>query len=47
MFMIERSRDGDELKETFKVLGSTGNVCLHLIMKDLILKIYTGLYNNS
>ncbi|KAK0462400.1 uncharacterized protein EV420DRAFT_1524548 [Desarmillaria tabescens] len=25
-FMIDRERDGDELKETFKVLGSTGNV---------------------
>lgn len=25
--MIDRSRDGDELKETFSVLGSTGNVC--------------------
>lgn len=24
--MIDRERDGDELKETFKVLGSTGNV---------------------
>ncbi|KAK0213389.1 hypothetical protein DFS33DRAFT_121896 [Desarmillaria ectypa] len=25
-FMIDRERDGDDLKETFKVLGSTGNV---------------------
>ncbi|KAK0448525.1 hypothetical protein EV421DRAFT_1782786 [Armillaria borealis] len=25
-FMIDRERDGDELKETFRVLGSTGNV---------------------
>ncbi|KAK0194810.1 hypothetical protein F5146DRAFT_923008 [Armillaria mellea] len=25
-FMIDRERDSDELKETFKVLGSTGNV---------------------
>jgi hypothetical protein len=25
-YMIDRSREGDELKETFKVLGSTGNV---------------------
>lgn len=28
-FMIDRKREGDELKEEFKVLGSTGNVrCL-------------------
>ena len=27
--MIDRKREGDELKEEFKVLGSTGNVrCL-------------------
>ncbi|KAK7694044.1 hypothetical protein QCA50_003620 [Cerrena zonata] len=26
MYMIDRSRNGDELKETFSVLGSTGNV---------------------
>ena len=24
--MIERNRSGDELRETFSVLGSTGNV---------------------
>ena len=28
-FMIDRRREGDELREEFKVLGSTGNVrCL-------------------
>lgn len=26
-FMVERSRNGDELREQFNVLGSTGNVC--------------------
>lgn len=25
-FMIDRKREGDELSEEFKVLGSTGNV---------------------
>jgi hypothetical protein len=25
-FMVARTREGDELREEFKVLGSTGNV---------------------
>lgn len=27
-FLIDRERNGDELREVFKVLGSTGNVCI-------------------
>jgi hypothetical protein len=30
--MIDRNRSGDELRETFSVLGSTGNVGIDEIM---------------
>ena len=26
-FMVDRKREGNELREEFSVLGSTGNVC--------------------
>lgn len=29
-FMVDRTRNGDELKEEFDVLGSTGNVSMSL-----------------
>jgi len=29
-FLIARERSGEQLREVFKVLGSTGNVCAFL-----------------
>ncbi|KAK2463824.1 hypothetical protein APHAL10511_004129 [Amanita phalloides] len=34
LFMIDRSREGEELRETFSVLGSTGNV--YTVVIDLV-----------
>ena len=36
--MVDRTRVGEELREEFKVLGSTGNVCGRCASRLLILK---------
>ena len=40
LFMIDRSRSGSELRETFSVLGSTGNVRPVLLMFQLFILSY-------